>query len=160
MYLMRRCPCPVWVIKASPTKRTARILAAVDPDPLDVVRDGVNTKIMELATALAALEDSELHVSLQDLNGLIPIACADVSLARQHDTTPPFRAVVLLGVPGPDIHAAARDHTWPAAWLKVVARLRQQMEDRRSRQQARQRGPRHLATAPRQTNGARRAGRT
>ena len=34
----------------------------MDPDPLDVVRDGVNTKIMELATSLAELEDSELHV--------------------------------------------------------------------------------------------------
>ena len=103
---------------------------------------------------------NQLASDLHDLNDLIPIAYADISLARQRDSTPPFQAVVVLGVPGPDIHAAARDHTWPAAWLKVVARLRQQMEDRQSRQQARQRGPRHLDTAPRRTNGATRAGRS
>lgn len=62
LHLMRKCPCPVWVIKPSQTERFTRILAAVDPDPLDVVRDGVNTKIMELATSLAELEDGELHV--------------------------------------------------------------------------------------------------
>jgi nucleotide-binding universal stress UspA family protein len=62
LHLMRKCPCPVWVIKPSRRQRFARILAAVDPDPLDVVRDGVNTKIMELATSLAGMEDGELHV--------------------------------------------------------------------------------------------------
>lgn len=62
LHLMRKCPCPVWVLKPSRRPRFARILAAVDPDPLDVVRDGVNTKIMELATSLAELEASELHV--------------------------------------------------------------------------------------------------
>lgn len=63
LHLMRKCPCPVWVIKPSRQQRFARILAAVDPDPLDVVRDGVNTKILELATSLAELEGSELHVA-------------------------------------------------------------------------------------------------
>jgi nucleotide-binding universal stress UspA family protein len=62
LHLMRKCPCPVWVIKPSRRQGIARILAAVDPDPLDVVRDGVNSTIMELATSLAVLEDSELHV--------------------------------------------------------------------------------------------------
>ena len=98
---------------------------------------------------------SELH----DLNHLIPIAHAEISLARQLDSTPPFQAVVLLGVPGPDIHAAARDHTWRAAWIKVIARLREQMEDRQSRQQARHKSPRDLHIAPGRTNGATRAGR-
>lgn len=62
LHLMRKCPCPVWVLKPSRRQRFARILAAVDPDPLDVVRDGVNTKIMELATSLSALEAAELHM--------------------------------------------------------------------------------------------------
>ena len=62
LHLMRKCPCPVWVIKPTRRQSIARILAAVDPDPLDVVRDGVNSTIMELATSLAVLEDSELHV--------------------------------------------------------------------------------------------------
>lgn len=81
-----------------------------------------------------------LESDLRVLEGLIPIAQARVSLERQHETTPPFQAVAMLAVPGPDIHAAARDHTWPAAWQKVVARLRGQMEQRRSRQAARKSG--------------------
>ncbi len=63
LHLMRKCPCPVWVMKPSGEARYARILAAVDPDPLDVVRDEVNTEVMELATSLAGLEGSELHVA-------------------------------------------------------------------------------------------------
>lgn len=102
---------------------------------------------------------NQLASDLRDLNDLIPIAYADISLARQRDSTPPFQAVVLLGVPGPDIHAAARDHTWLAAWLKVIARLRQQMEDRRSRQQARQKGPRDVQMDPGRPTGSARAGR-
>ena len=62
LHLMRKCPCPVWVIKPSQTPRFAKILAAVDPDPLDTVRNAVNARIMELATSLAELEDCELHV--------------------------------------------------------------------------------------------------
>ena len=62
LHLMRKCPCPVWVLKPSREPRFRRILAAVDPDGSDVVRDGVNRKVMELATSLALLEQSELHV--------------------------------------------------------------------------------------------------
>ena len=60
--LMRKCPCPVWVIKAGPHRRFQRILAAVNPDPDDEEHRGVNSKIMELATSLAHLEGSELRV--------------------------------------------------------------------------------------------------
>lgn len=62
LQLLRKCPCPVWVIHPAQPKRLSRILAAVDPDPLDVVRDGVNTQVMELAISLAELNGSELHV--------------------------------------------------------------------------------------------------
>jgi len=62
MHLMRKCPCPVWVIKPNRRERQARILAAVDPAPSDSERQGLNTKIMELATSLAELEGSELHI--------------------------------------------------------------------------------------------------
>jgi hypothetical protein len=95
---------------------------------------------------------AQLTDELQTLSSLMPIAYATISLMHQHESTPPYQAVVLLGVPGPDIHAAARDHTWPAAWCKVVARLRQQMEARQSRQQARHKGARHLDLAPGRPN--------
>lgn len=62
MHLMRKCPCPVWVMKPTPRKQYARILAAVDPSPYDEERKPLNQKIMELATSLAELEGSELHV--------------------------------------------------------------------------------------------------
>ena len=62
MHLMRKCPCPVWVVKPSRREQHAQILAAVDPLPSDDERQGLNTKIMELATSLAELEGSELHI--------------------------------------------------------------------------------------------------
>jgi len=62
MHLMRKCPCPVWVIKPDQPARYTRILAAVDPIPHDEVRNALNTKIMELATSLARSERSELII--------------------------------------------------------------------------------------------------
>ena len=62
MQLMRACPCPVWLIKPSHRKKYARILAAVDPDPSDEVKNRLNELIMDLATSLAKIERSELHV--------------------------------------------------------------------------------------------------
>ena len=62
LHLMRKCPCPVWVIKPGPHRRFERILAAVDPDPRDEDHLGVSNKIMQLATSLARLEGSELRV--------------------------------------------------------------------------------------------------
>jgi nucleotide-binding universal stress UspA family protein len=60
--LMRKCPCPVWIIKAGSEDRFHRILAAVDPKPSDKVRDALNLTIMELATSLAKDDRSQLHV--------------------------------------------------------------------------------------------------
>jgi len=62
LHLLRKCPCPVWVLKPSQQPGFARILAAVDPDASDVVRDGVSRNVMELAVSLALLEKGELHV--------------------------------------------------------------------------------------------------
>lgn len=88
---------------------------------------------------------SHLTSDLQALARLLPIAHAHISLARQHETTPPFQAVAMLAVAGPDIHAAARDHTSVAAWRKVLTRLREQIEQRRNRQVRRKQNlpPRH-----------------
>jgi nucleotide-binding universal stress UspA family protein len=60
--LMRKCPCPVWIVKAGSEDRFRRILAAVDPKPNDKSRNALNVKILQLATSLADLDDSELHV--------------------------------------------------------------------------------------------------
>ncbi len=62
MHLVRKCPCPVWIIKPGNRRRFARVLAAVNPDPIDDDRNLVNSLIMDLATSLARAEQSELYV--------------------------------------------------------------------------------------------------
>ena len=62
LHLLRKCPCPVWIIKPSKRKQYARILAAVDPDPSEPDNAGLNKQILELASSLAAREHSELHI--------------------------------------------------------------------------------------------------
>ena len=62
MHLMRKCPCPVWVVKACQPDWHKRILAAVDPSPEDEERHALNIKIMDLATSLARMEQRELVV--------------------------------------------------------------------------------------------------
>ena len=62
LHLLRKCPCPVWVMKKSRRKRYARILAAVDPDPANEQRSALNALILDLATSLSKLDGSELDV--------------------------------------------------------------------------------------------------
>ncbi len=56
--LLRKCPCPVWVIRPS-RARTQRVLATVNPDPDEA---GLNRTILELAASMVNLEGGELHV--------------------------------------------------------------------------------------------------
>jgi len=62
MHLLRKCPCPVWVLNSRLEARSRRILAAVDPDPNDPVRDKLNHTIMQLATSLAEQDDARIDV--------------------------------------------------------------------------------------------------
>jgi len=62
LHLMRKCPCPVWVMKPTQHRRFPQILAAVDPDPEDSTRDALNATILQLAASLAVQEKAELHV--------------------------------------------------------------------------------------------------
>ena len=75
-----------------------------------------------------------LEQQLEKLQNLIPITSAEVVLEHRRDTAPAFDAHVHLAVPGPDIHAAARDHTLEAAWLKVLKNLKKQIERRKTKQ--------------------------
>lgn len=60
--LVRACPTPVWVMCPS-RARKLRILALVDPDPDDPVRDSLNDHILDLATSVTRWGDGELHVA-------------------------------------------------------------------------------------------------
>jgi len=66
MHLLRKCPCPVWLIKSTDKAPLRRILAAVDLEEASASSDEttelLNQKILELAGSLADLEGAELHV--------------------------------------------------------------------------------------------------
>lgn len=56
--LLRKCPCPVWVIR--PTRaRIHRVLAAVNPE---LSESGLNRTILQLAAFMVSLYGGELHV--------------------------------------------------------------------------------------------------
>ncbi len=64
MSLLRKCPCPVWLLKTSVHERYKKILVAVDFDPtLTKPEDNkLNLQIMNMSLSLALSEFSELHI--------------------------------------------------------------------------------------------------
>ena len=62
MQVLRVCPCPVWVVKGRTGKQPRRVLAAVDLDLTDEANAGLNDEILSIATTLAKVEDTTLHV--------------------------------------------------------------------------------------------------
>lgn len=62
LHLLRKCPCPVWILNGAAEPRARRIMAAVEPDPDDSVRDALNHMVMELATSLARRDGASLDV--------------------------------------------------------------------------------------------------
>lgn len=63
MHLMRKCPCPIWIIKPTEHHKYRRILAAVDQDPEEPVKDVLNRQILEMSTSLARAEHGEVHIA-------------------------------------------------------------------------------------------------
>ncbi len=68
MHLLRKCPCPVWLVKPGSGESYQRILAAVDVDDnypaaeLET-RRALNDMVIEISGALAVSEFAELHVA-------------------------------------------------------------------------------------------------
>jgi nucleotide-binding universal stress UspA family protein len=67
MHLLRKCPCPVWLLERSAAKKYRRILAAVDvddafPEPELKSRHLLNRQIVELAASMAISDSAELHI--------------------------------------------------------------------------------------------------
>ena len=60
--LMRKCPCPVWIVKPSRKKHFQKILAAIDLNPVEPEKESLAKQIMAISTSLAKDEGSELHV--------------------------------------------------------------------------------------------------
>jgi len=61
LHLMRKCPCPVWVVKPGQSVPYKTILAAVDPQAA-APDDDLNVRIMDLATSLASRNHAVLHI--------------------------------------------------------------------------------------------------
>jgi nucleotide-binding universal stress UspA family protein len=64
MHLLRKCPCPVWLMKPQEPANYGCILAAVgfDPGEQDPDEDALNGQILELASSLALSDFAALHL--------------------------------------------------------------------------------------------------
>jgi len=62
MQLLRKCPCPVFIIKTRKKIVHARILAALDLDASDRKRVALDRAILDIAASLAVLEDGQLDL--------------------------------------------------------------------------------------------------
>jgi len=67
MHLLRKCPCPIWLIKPQAPKSYRRILAAVDVDVTysqakQESQHVLNRQILEMASSLALSDFAELHI--------------------------------------------------------------------------------------------------
>ena len=67
-HLLRKCPCPVWVMVGDTSANYQRILVAVDFDPWeesneeDTLEGSLNRQILDLAAMLAVTDFAQLHV--------------------------------------------------------------------------------------------------
>ena len=64
MNMLRKCPCPVWIMHSDERIKYKRIFAAVDVEDEsgDEIMNGLNKQILELASSLALSEFAELHI--------------------------------------------------------------------------------------------------
>jgi nucleotide-binding universal stress UspA family protein len=67
-HLLRKCPCPVWLVRPQTGESFDRILAAVDVDDNYQAkelktRQALNEMVIELASSLALTEFAELHIA-------------------------------------------------------------------------------------------------
>lgn len=64
MHLLRKCPCPVWMLMGPGDGKFDTILAAVDPEPTgDPARDRLDRLVLDLATSLGERDGGEVHVA-------------------------------------------------------------------------------------------------
>ena len=67
MHLLRKCPCPVWLLKPGAPARFRNILATVDVDDDQraeefEVQQALNEHVLQLSTSLAVAEQAGLYV--------------------------------------------------------------------------------------------------
>jgi universal stress protein E len=60
-FLLRQCPCPVWLFKPVKHDSHERILVALDSD-MDGAGEKLNELVLDFSTSLGTEEETELHV--------------------------------------------------------------------------------------------------
>jgi nucleotide-binding universal stress UspA family protein len=68
MSLLRKCPCPVWLIKPGKKKNFKRILVSLNVDDAfsdseKKARHALNLQLLELASSLALADFAQLHIA-------------------------------------------------------------------------------------------------
>jgi len=61
MHILRKCPCPVWMVRSGGRLPCRRVLAAVDFEPDEPVSEALNEAIAELASSLASRHTAVRH---------------------------------------------------------------------------------------------------
>ncbi len=64
LQLLRKCPCPVWLVKADDSAESRNILAAVQLEAIgeEEELDELNLQIVEIASSMAYRENGALHI--------------------------------------------------------------------------------------------------
>ena len=62
MQLLRKCPCPLLIVKPRKKIRHARVLAALDLDDSDRKRSSLDRNVLQMAAWVAGLEEGTLDV--------------------------------------------------------------------------------------------------
>jgi nucleotide-binding universal stress UspA family protein len=62
MRLLRKCPCPVWIINADGERKFSRILAAIDADPTEAESLRLQIEVMKMGMSMAKRERAELDI--------------------------------------------------------------------------------------------------
>lgn len=60
--LLRKCPCPLWIIKDVHRQDYDKILVALDYEPENPESAALNQQLLELSSSLAIAEFAELHI--------------------------------------------------------------------------------------------------
>jgi nucleotide-binding universal stress UspA family protein len=61
-HLLRKCPCPVWVVRPARRRKSIRVLAAVNPSETHHSARNLDRTILEMASSLARMYDGKLDI--------------------------------------------------------------------------------------------------
>ncbi|MEZ4387140.1 MAG: universal stress protein [Candidatus Krumholzibacteriia bacterium] len=140
-HLLRKCPCPVWVVRPSGRRKGIRVLAAVDPGEEHPSGRELDRRILELASSLATMHDGTLDVvhawnavprstrvssrSLARWNAEIMAAAEErlrTLVAEAELVGPPPRLHLPGGAPGLKIAEVARDRRSDVVVMGTLSR--------------------------------------